>query len=64
MQRHVFPLTESTVYANRTKLLWFEGTQRNKKYQTIRKILHRYVTVAQERAFNPNMSIYRLLTNS
>ena len=64
MQRRVFPLTESTVYANRTKLVWFEGMQRNKKHQTTRKILHRCETVAQDMAFHPTMSIYRLLTNS
>jgi len=46
------------------KLLWFEGMQRNKKHQTIHKILHRCVTVTQERAFHPTMSIYHLLTNS
>jgi len=31
MQRRVFLLTESAVYAKRTKLLWFEGMQRNTK---------------------------------
>ena len=30
----------------------------------MRKILHRCVTVAQEMAFHPTMSIYRLLTDS
>jgi len=64
MQRRVFLLSESSLCKPKKKLLWFEGMQRNKKHQTIHKILHKCVTVTQERAFHPTMSIYHLLTNS